>query len=102
MGLTERHLIEDEEPELTDRQLEDAIYEQEKSYKSGYIKGFSDAMKKEPVQPIYATTSHPFHIGLLYYCGSCHSLLSRDSDLFCRHCGKPIDWEKGAVLEVIK
>ena len=30
MGLTERHWFEDEEPDLTDRQLEDAVYESKK------------------------------------------------------------------------
>jgi len=43
MGLTERHWFENEEPELTDRQLEDIAYENEKAYNSGYVKGFHDA-----------------------------------------------------------
>ena len=43
MGLTERHWFEDEEPELTERQLEDAIYENKKAYDNGYAKGFNDA-----------------------------------------------------------
>lgn len=30
MGITERHWFEDEEPELTDRQLEDAVYDDKK------------------------------------------------------------------------
>lgn len=53
--------------------------------------------ENEPVQPLYTTTSHPFHVGILYHCGNCHCLLNRDKDLFCSHCGKPIDWDKGAV-----
>lgn len=53
--------------------------------------------ENEPVQPLYTTTSHPFHVGILYHCGNCHCLLDRDKDLFCSRCGKPIDWEKGAV-----
>ena len=44
MGLTERHWFEDEEPELTDRQLEDIVYENKKAYDNGYVKGFNDAM----------------------------------------------------------
>ncbi len=43
MGLTERHWFENEEPELTDQQLEDIVYENEKAYNSGYVKGFHDA-----------------------------------------------------------
>ena len=53
--------------------------------------------ENEPVQPLYTTTSHPFHVGILYHCGNCHCSLDRDKDLFCSRCGKPIDWEKGAV-----
>ena len=45
MGLTERHWFEDEEPELTERQLEDIVYENKKAYDNGYIKGFNDAMQ---------------------------------------------------------
>ena len=45
MGLTERHLFENEEPELTERQLEDALYERDEAYKSGYVKGRHDAAK---------------------------------------------------------
>ena len=43
MGLTERHWFENEEPELTDRQLEDIVYENKKAYEE--IKGrvMSDA-----------------------------------------------------------
>lgn len=45
MGLTERHWFEDEEPELTERQLEDIVYENKKAYNNGYVKGFNDAMQ---------------------------------------------------------
>lgn len=45
MGITERHWFEDEEPELTERQLEDIVYENKKAYDNGYIKGFNDAMQ---------------------------------------------------------
>lgn len=48
MGLTERHWFEDEEPELTDRQLEDIVYENKKAYDSGYLKGFHDAKTLYP------------------------------------------------------
>ena len=53
--------------------------------------------EQEAVVPVYTTNSHPFHIGILYRCGNCHHSLIRDEDLFCRHCGKPIDWTKKAV-----
>ena len=46
MGLTERHWFEDEEPELTERQLEDVIDIQDKAYKRGYYKGYSDRDKE--------------------------------------------------------
>jgi hypothetical protein len=48
MGLTERHWFEDEEPELTERQLEDIVYENKKAYDNGYAKGFHDALKEHP------------------------------------------------------
>lgn len=35
------------EPELTDRQLEDIAYEDEKAYDNGYVKGFHDAKTLE-------------------------------------------------------
>ena len=47
MGLTERHWFENEEPELTERQLEDIVYENKKAYDSGYVKGFHDAKTLE-------------------------------------------------------
>lgn len=53
--------------------------------------------EQEAVVPVYTTNSHPFHIGILYRCGNCHHSLIRDEDLFCRRCGKPIDWTKKAV-----
>ena len=53
--------------------------------------------EQDAVVPVYTTNSHPFHIGILYRCGNCHHSLIRDEDLFCRHCGKPIDWTKKAV-----
>ena len=46
MGLTERHWFEDEEPELTDRQLEDAVSIQDWVYRRGYYKGYSDRDKE--------------------------------------------------------
>lgn len=46
MGITERHLFENEEPELTDQQLEDIVYENKKAYDRGYIKGYNDAVMK--------------------------------------------------------
>lgn len=42
MGLTERHWFENDDPKLTDRQLEDIIYENKRAYDSGYVKGYSD------------------------------------------------------------
>ena len=40
MGLTERHWFENEEPELTEWQLEDIVYENKRAYDSGYAKGY--------------------------------------------------------------
>ena len=46
MGLTEQHWFEDEEPELTERQLEEYINDLEKAYKKGYTAGYKDGSKK--------------------------------------------------------
>ena len=70
-------------------------YMMQRAENRGYSKAIEDIRK--PVQPLYTTTSHPFHVGIFYHCGNCHCSLDRDKDLFCSHCGKPIDWEKGAV-----
>ena len=68
---------------------------------NGIMEYIDDALallkEQEAVVPVYTTNSHPFHIGILYRCGNCHHSLIRDEDLFCRHCGKPIDWTKKAV-----
>ena len=61
------------------------------------MEGICLLKEQEAVVPVYTTNSHPFHIGILYHCGNCHHSLIRDEDLFCRHCGKPIDWMKKAV-----
>ena len=47
MGLTERHWFEDEEPELTERQLVNAVEEQKAAYIRGYYKGYSDGIKEQ-------------------------------------------------------
>ena len=60
----------------------------------GYLKAVEEFQKR--VQPLYTTTSHPSHVGLLYYCGNCREPLERDRDIYCRHCGMRIDWDKGA------
>ena len=56
MGLTERHWFEDEEPELTESQLEDILWENNQIFERGYQKGFSDGkavilLEQEPVKP---------------------------------------------------
>ena len=70
MGLTERHWFENEEPELTERQLEDIVYETDKAYKSGYIKGYHDALMKQPgiVQCKDCKYAHKTYDGDCKYC----------------------------------
>ena len=58
MGLTEGHWFEDEEPELTEKQLEDLLWENNKIFERGYQKGFSDGksavlQEQKPVEPLH-------------------------------------------------
>lgn len=86
MGLTERHWFEDEEPRLTERQLEDMISATNDAYK----KGFSDGQcakftqyESAPVQKIQL-----WH----WCCGTCKTAVT-EGDKFCRECGKKLKWE---------
>ena len=71
MGITERHWFENEEPELTNRQLEDAISIQDRVYRRGYYKGYSDRNKEivrckdckyRPKEPDWKTYESGFDI----------------------------------------
>ena len=94
MGLTERHWFENEEPELTDRQLEDAVSIQDRVYRRGYHKGYSDGVKEqEAVKPLPQKSNGWVRTIKLWYCGSCHSKISRRTSKYCPNCGKPILWE---------
>lgn len=92
MGLTERHWFEDEEPELTENQLEDILWENNKIFERGYQKGFSDGKsailrEQEAVKPLWA-------LGLTRTasCGACKSWLSDHSWKYCPRCGKEVKW----------
>jgi len=93
MGLTERHWFEDEEPELTESQLEDILWENNKIFERGYQKGFSDGKsaflrEQEPVPVIQRKVMHM----LVWCCGSCGVAIT-DGDKFCRMCGKAVKWD---------
>ena len=93
MGLTERHWFEDEEPELTESQLEDILWENNKIFEKGYQKGFSDGKsallrEQEPVPVIQREVMHM----LVWCCGSCGAAIT-DGDKFCRMCGKAVKWD---------
>ena len=98
MGLTERHWFEDEEPELTENQLEDILWENNKIFERGYQKGFADGKsailrEQEPTRPDGEN------------CSRCGYTLHRinwdgpDRDLrhewfrFCPACGKAVKWD---------
>jgi rubrerythrin len=93
MGLTERHWFEDEEPELTESQLEDILWENNKIFEKGYQKGFSDgksALLREQ-EPVPVIQREVMHI-LVWCCGSCGVAIT-DGDKFCRMCGKAVKWD---------
>ena len=82
MGLTERHWFENEEPELTERLLEDIVYENKKAYDNGYTKGFHDALKEHPqiVRCKDCKYAHKTYNGDCKYC-----------DMFTDDDGNPIE-----------
>lgn len=90
MGLTERHWFEDEEPELTEQQLEDVISMQDKAYRHGYQKGYSDGAKEqEAVEPKRKDIAHN---DIDWFCGNCGHCVRR-LDNYCSRCGRKVKWE---------
>lgn len=98
MGLTKRHWFEDEEPELTENQLEDILWENNKIFERGYQKGFSDGKsailrEQEPVKPERV-------LGVLpdwYCCGACGMNMLDTGDgyrpKYCPQCGRAVKWD---------
>lgn len=118
MGLTEGHWFEDEEPELTERQLEEAVYIQDNIYKRGYHKGYSDGAKEqkekyekevfrlrarlkeqEPKEPplIIRSLYRDKLYGYVAECPECDTtwIMYFDSEIrYCPGCGKEVEWEE--------
>lgn len=98
MGLTERHWFEDEESELTENQLEDILWENNKIFERGYQKGFSDGksailQEQEPVEPKWIDfedtfTGDKFKVPI---CGICELLIG--DAFYCPHCGRKAKWD---------
>jgi len=96
MGLTERHWFENEEPELTDRQLEDAVSIQDRVYRRGYHKGYSDGSKEQEKKIGEWIYKHDN----LWYCSKCGEIIysNTDDDLeihhaYCSRCGAKMKQE---------
>ena len=53
------------------------------------------ALLKEPeaVEPLPQNSNGWVRTIKLWYCGACHSKISRRSSKYCQNCGKPILWE---------
>ena len=97
MGLTERHWFEDEEPELTENQLEDILWENNKIFERGYQKGFSDGKlailrEQEPVKPRFREMALLGSWDKVAFCGGCGCTLGY-SARYCPNCGRPVEWE---------
>ena len=90
MGLTERHWFEDEEPELTEQQLEDVISMQDKAYRQGYQKGYSDSAKEQEAVEQKQKNISPNDID--WFCGNCGHCVRR-LDNYCSRCGRKVKWE---------
>ena len=96
MGLTERHWFEDEEPELTENQLEDILWENNKIFERGYQKGFSDGelailKKQEPVTPRW---THPTVDKSVMMCGNCGLEIPLGRPNYCPWCGRKVKWNE--------
>ena len=91
MGVTERHWLENEEPELTDRQLEDAINIQNMAYSRGYQKGYSDGAKEqEAVEPILIREGRNKNYND-YVCPRCDNEVVYEQN-YCSECGVRFLW----------
>ncbi len=92
MGLTERHWFEDEEPELTEKQLEDMLWENNKIFERGYQKGFSDgksALLREQEPARVTTRRIPANGGsIVWTCGKCGADLAPNNARakYCSNC----------------
>ena len=107
MGLTESHWFENEEPELTERQLEDIISMQERFYRLGYQKGYSDGTKKQEIKPYKFKRVQATYIGMnfetgelnhyyVYECPHCGDEVTKSMAQewkYCPKCGNPVKWE---------
>ena len=113
MGLTEHHWFEDEEPELTFRQLEKSIDDLDKAYKKGYADGYKDGAvqseqkhaRNELFNYAAALNAIPRTVKVTDYteivsgyeaevggkCGACGGWVY-DELPYCPHCGKRLDW----------
>ena len=79
MGLTERHLFEDEDvPENYEWALEDAVYN-------------SRTNKMKEQEPVHAQKREFAHMWF-WCCSSCGVAIT-EGDKFCRNCGKKVKWE---------
>ena len=96
MGLTERHFFEDEEPKLTENQLEDVLLERDKAYKKGYV----DAMKNAvPLDKLCEWLSER---SINIPCTSCANLVNEYCTAFgdtSRPCPKTADDWRRAITE---
>ena len=108
MGLTERHWFEDEEPELTENQLEDIFWENNKIFERGYQKGFSDGKsalfrEQEVMNAIgllktqETTLEKDGHHIRCLKCGEYWCDNDREGNPFpmnfCPNCGRKVKWE---------
>lgn len=99
MGLTERHWFEDEEPELTENQLEDLLWENIKIFERGYQKGFSDGKlailrEQEPVIPKNGKCPEcGYTVHRINYDGP-YNGIRHEWFRFCPSCGKAVNWDE--------
>lgn len=80
-------LLNDYDTQLQYRDDHIAEYEKEIKRLEGLLK------EQEAVEPLPQNSNGWVRTIKLWYCGACHSKISRRTSKYCPNCGKPILWE---------
>ena len=86
--LTDVLAVLKEQQEQIDRLIE------ENASNAEMAEGMKELLKEqEAVEPLPQNSNGWVRTIRLWYCGACHSKISRRTSKYCPNCGKPILWE---------